>query len=168
MRQTMVLVLLLGCSPDGAGDDDHPHPPPEGQGDEDVAKDREECELANAAASCPPSWGWSVRSGPGASDDDEFVELEDVAESVCNGRGLYAEPEAFEGAIGGPEVTVVRNSQCSIVCYPQCSFTSVCYAKNPDGRPCGEACMPPGLDKAECTELVAECIGEDTAACGGG
>lgn len=31
----------------------------------------------------------------------------------------------------GPQVTIVRNSQCTIVCYPQCAFTSVCYADNP-------------------------------------
>lgn len=170
-RIITVLVCLVGCSSGGAGDDDQPprRPPTEGQND-DAAKDREECRLGveEAEAICPPWWAKHVHMGSEASEDDpDFVELEDVAEPVCNGRGLYAEPEDFEGAIGGPEVTIVRNSYCSIVCYPQCNFTSVCYAEKPDGRACADACTPPGLTEGECTAFVAECLGKDAATCEG-
>jgi hypothetical protein len=172
MWKLIMFMWLAGCSADGVGDDDQPPPhPPGGQGDDDAAKDREECEIAGTAegwAVCPLGWARHVHSGSGASEDDQdLVELEDVAEPVCNGRGFYAEPQDFEGAIGGPEITLVRNSYCSMVCYPQCSFTSVCYAENPDGQACGHACMPTGLTKDECAEFVAECLGEDAATCEG-
>lgn len=169
-RIPILLALLLGCSTDGTGDDDLPpsHPPP-GQADEDEDADFEECRLgaAKAEAICPSWWGRIVRHGPGSSDPDPaFVELEDVAEPVCNGLGLFAEPEDFEGAPGGPEVTIVRNEHCSVVCFPQCAFTSVCYAANPSGRACGHACTVPGdMTEAECEAFVAECLG-DPSACG--
>ena len=167
MRRFIVLVWLAGCSGDGAGDDGQsPTRPSEDQGDGGDAKDREECEIATARANCPLNWVTAYKSGWEASND--FVEFEDVAEPICNGRGLYAEPEAFDGALAGPQVTIVRNSQCTIVCYPQCAFTSVCYADNPDGRDCGYACSPPGLTEDECTAFVAECLGEGAAVCGEG
>lgn len=107
----------------------------------------------------------------GGLDDTGFDEtgaddeLEDVASPICNGRGSYAEPEDFDGAPGGPEITIVRNSQCTVVCSPRCAFTSVCYAANPNGRACGHACSPPGFTEEECVAFVAECIGEDVSVC---
>lgn len=155
---TFVCTLLVGCALDAEQEPVPAKPPDQDQ----VASDREECKHAGeiAAEVCPRWWAKMTYSGNAAHD---FVELEDVAEPLCNGNGLYATPEDFEGALGGPEITIVRNSQCSIVCMPQCAFTSVCYAENPDGEACGHACMPPGLTKEQCAAFVAECLGDPSA-----
>ena len=168
MRQIVVLVLIVGCSSDGAGDDDQPHPPPEGHGDEDVAKDREECELADAAASCPPGWGITYHSGPSTKDDAlEFVDLRDVGEPVCSGRGVYADSESLLGSGAIAVVPIVSNSQCFIACNPECALTSVCWAERPGGQQCGTFCaFGQGLSEDECTKFVAECLDEDAASCG--
>ena len=63
-------------------------------------------------------------------------------------------------------VTLLSNSQCSIVCYPECRIGSVCWAEKPDGQQCGNACTAGGLAEDECAAFVAECLGEDAAACG--
>ena len=63
-------------------------------------------------------------------------------------------------------VTLLSNSQCSILCYPECRIGSVCWAEKPDGQRCGNACTAGGLAEDECAAFVAECLGEDAAACG--
>lgn len=119
-----------------------------------------------AAANCPPSWARKYHSGP---REEPTIEVADIGEPVCNGRGVYVEPAFFEAVhfdtIVG--VTLVSNSQCSIVCYPECRIGSVCWAERPDGQQCGNACMAGELTEDECTELVAECLGEDAATCEG-
>ncbi|MCX4239104.1 hypothetical protein [Paraliomyxa miuraensis] len=164
MKRFIMIVWLAGCADGGIGDSP-PMDEPDMGADIDIEKEKKECSLANVAAICPRNWGWTVDAGPEISEDDpDFVELADVAETVCNGHGLFAEPDDFEGAIGGPEVTIVHNSQCRVTCYPQCSFTSVCYAPNPGGRGCGHSCEPlSNSTRQECEAFVAECIGDPTA-----
>ncbi|MCX4242529.1 hypothetical protein [Paraliomyxa miuraensis] len=164
MKRLIVIVWLAGCA-DGGIDDPSPMHEPDMGADIDVEKEKEECAISNVAAICPLSWAWKVDTGPTISaSNPDFVELADVAEPVCNGHGLFAVPDDLEGATAGPEVTVVHNSQCRATCFPQCSFTSVCYAMNPGGRGCGHSCTAPlDLTREECEAFVAECIGDPTA-----
>ncbi|MCX4242524.1 hypothetical protein [Paraliomyxa miuraensis] len=155
MRTAAIVLVLAGCAVDG----EQPEPSPTEEAEEECSRGVEMIETL-----CP--WAWSISTGSDSvPDDPHLVELEDVAEPVCNGMGLFAEPDDFGDAPLGPRVTIVRNSHCAIVCYPQCGFTNACYAKNPSGQACGHACAPmDDMSEAECEAFVAECIG-DPAAC---
>jgi hypothetical protein len=166
MRVFVALAWLTSCSDDGARDDHQPRPPH--GGDDDAAMDREECERARVSE-CPPGWGFTINSGPGAGQnagDLEYVELEDVGEPVCNGQGVYATPEALQGAGAIAAVTLVKNSQCVIVGNPECALGSLCWAERSDGQQCGTSCTyGQGITEDECTDFVAECIGNGAAVC---
>ena len=172
MRRFIVLVWLVGCSSDAAGDDDQPpmDPPPVNPNDDadqgdDAATDHEECEQAMLTGNCPPNWGWLYHPGPKTTDD---IEVADLGKPVCDGRGVYADSESIQSGLESSPivgVTTLSNSQCYVVCFPRCSPTSICWAKGLDGEPCGDACTAGGLTEDECSEFVAECLGEDVSFC---
>lgn len=163
MRRCIVLACLVGCSPGGSRAHDDAEPPlrPPTEDDPETVNDREECASYDLGP-CPP---WFSRTFLGGASADDYVvaDLEDVAEPVCNGKGLFVDVSVFED-IDMVGIDVLSNSQCTAGCFVPCMFTNVCMATDPAARSCVHACtLPFDMDEAGCEAFLAECLGDPMA-----
>lgn len=144
-RATLIFTSMLACTPSA-----DPPTVQDGPSPADAA-DREICDdPAWAQLECPA--GYTPQK---LTADLEVLELEDVAQPVCGGRGMFIPAAELEGADqAGFHVT--QNSVCTFGCFGTCGAgLNVCVTEHADGSPCARVCSILGEDA--CSDTAERC-----------
>jgi hypothetical protein len=138
-------LWLLACTPSGDPPTTHDGPPP------DDAADQEQCDDPSwARLECPA--GYTPQK---FTADLEVLELEDVAQPVCGGRGIFIPAGALE-EVDQAGFQVTQNSVCAFGCFGTCGAgLNVCVTEHADGSPCARVCSILGKD--DCRDAAQRC-----------
>jgi hypothetical protein len=161
---TVVWIWILGCGPVEHGSvdgDESKRPDPAEQPD---PADQKACDDWRRL-DCPSGLAPRMFDDRDNRDDLVFFEMEDVAQSVCGGRGTFIDAADIEGAdhVG---YLITHNTACTFGCFGPCDASrgDICITEYANGDPCFTLCEGP-IGEEQCLSGAQAC--DQDVACEG-